>query len=134
VRRAFFTPDGKPRPEGPFRQGESVVVKITLEMNRLLSNVVVVDAFPAGFEIENPNLLTADGDLELDHSFGVDRCDMRDDRLVLFANPGRRKCSYAYVVRAVTAGSFALPPIGAECMYDTEIRSLHGGGEVKVVQ
>ncbi len=134
VRRTFLTPDGDVRPEIPFRQGESVVVKIALKIPRRLENVVVVDALPAGFEIENPNLLTTDGRVEKAKNFHVTRCDMRDDRIILFVDAWGKESSYRYVVRAVTAGRYALPPIGAECMYDSEIRSISGAGAVEVIR
>ena len=91
-----------------------------------LQNVVVVDAFPAGFAIGNPHLKTTDGKVVKDHRFGVERTDMRDDRLILFARPGSGRSTYTYVVRTVTQGTFALPPIAAECMYDSEVASVHG--------
>jgi hypothetical protein len=132
VSRAFLLPDGKPRPAGPFRQGEPVVVEIRLETPRRLENVVVVDPLPAGFEIENPNLLTADGREEAESRFGLVRSEARDDRLILFAHPQGGQSRYRYVARAVTQGRFALPPIAAECMYDSSIRCVRGSGTVEV--
>jgi len=63
-----------------------------------------------------------------------DRVEMRDDRLVLFANlrhVGTQE--YRYVVRAVTRGRFQLPALNAFCMYDPNIASTHGAGKVEIV-
>ena len=132
VRRSFLLPDGEPRAEGPFQQGEAVLVEVRLKTPRALRNVVVVDALPAGFEVENPHLVTADGKVVADRKFRLVRSDLRDDRLLLFANPQAGESTYRYVARAVTPGRFALPPIAAECMYDTALRSTHGAGEIEV--
>jgi uncharacterized protein YfaS (alpha-2-macroglobulin family) len=141
VRRRFLLPGGEPRPPGPFRQGEPFIIEIQLKTPRDLPNAVVVDALPAGFEIENPaletnearSILATAAPAEPDAaSFGCSRSEVRDDRLILFAHPGAGTSRHRYVARAVTAGTFALPPIAAECMYDSSIRSVHGGGQVEV--
>ena len=63
-----------------------------------------------------------------------DRVEMRDDRLLLFADLGRnRTYAYRYVARAVTKGSFTLPPVSASAMYDPDLASVHGAGTVEVV-
>ncbi|MBI4586282.1 MAG: alpha-2-macroglobulin family protein [Planctomycetes bacterium] len=134
VRRAFLRRDFKARPEGPFRRGETVLIRIELDCPSSLPNVVVVDALPAGFEIENPELATASGEVKKEGGLGLRHSDMRDDRLILFADPSSGKSSYTYVVRAVTPGLYTLPPIAAECMYDASIHSVHGGGKVEVVR
>lgn len=57
------------------------------------------------------------------------RMDVRDDRLVLFGDlSGAGTATMVYVCRAVTPGSFIVPPVTAECMYDAGRRSLFGGG------
>ncbi len=58
---------------------------------------------------------------------------MRDDRLVVFgALEPRESRKVVYAVRAVTAGTFTLPPVEAEAMYDPRIWAREQGGAVKV--
>ena len=158
VRRRFLHVDGRPLAEGTesdgspptalsegeaptdeadpdvlLRRGESFVVEIELQTSRSLRSVVVVDPLAAGCEIENPRLVTSDGRARVEHRFGLERSELRDDRLILFAHPGSGKSTYRYVARAVTPGRFVLPPIAAECMYDAAVHSVHGGGVVEVV-
>ena len=61
---------------------------------------------------------------------------MRDDRLLLFTSyaPPRKSHPFhwRYVVRAVTAGTFALPPIRASCMYEGGIESASGAGSIAI--
>ena len=134
VRREFLGREGKPIGDNRFRQGDTVVVEIRLKSGRALQNVVIVDALPAGFEIENPELVNSDGKTAEQGHLNLRRSDLRDDRLILFANPAEGESRYSYVVRAVTVGTFALPPVSAECMYDSSIHSLHGAGTVEVVR
>jgi len=95
-----------------------------------VENVAIVDALPAGLEAENPSLATSE---RPDHEGSEpDRIEFRDDRVVLFTFASSEKRTYRYALRAITAGSFELPPIQASCMYDEAIASVHAGGRVEV--
>ena len=54
--------------------------------------------------------------------------DVRDDRLVLMADLPAGASSYTYLARAVTPGTYIIPPVRGECMYDISIHSLGSGG------
>jgi hypothetical protein len=61
--------------------------------------------------------------------------DIRDDRLLLFTNlAGNQTKGFYYLLRVVNQGTYQLPVIGAEAMYDKEYHSYHGAGLVKVLQ
>jgi len=61
--------------------------------------------------------------------------DIRDDRLILFTSLGKRSArAFYYTARAVTRGSFVLPNVQAEAMYDPTILSLSGAGRLEVVE
>jgi uncharacterized protein YfaS (alpha-2-macroglobulin family) len=65
--------------------------------------------------------------------FHDNRVDMRDDRMVVMGRlsaPGTGK--YIYSVRAVTPGSFVVPPARGECMYDFGINSIGESGRLDV--
>ena len=103
-----------------------------------MGNLVIEDVLPAGLEPENERLATAatkvDSDREetLPGLSGV-RLDMRDDRVVVTCGmPGAGKARCSYLARAVTAGSFALPPVRAEQMYDLNLNAMSGAGRVVV--
>jgi uncharacterized protein YfaS (alpha-2-macroglobulin family) len=60
--------------------------------------------------------------------------DLREDRLLLFIGrlgQGESE-TYSYSMRAVSAGTFVLPPLAAEGMYNPEIHALTGTGTVIV--
>ncbi|NNG28209.1 MAG: hypothetical protein HKM87_11820, partial [Ignavibacteriaceae bacterium] len=98
-------------------------------------NIIISDLIPAGFEIENPRLNPA---TELTwapkYPLSVDYMDIRDDRLLLFTNLSRNKTNeFYYLLRVVNQGTYQLPVIGAEAMYDQEYHSYHGAGVINIL-
>jgi uncharacterized protein YfaS (alpha-2-macroglobulin family) len=134
VRRRFLSREGQEVHRTRIPQGEVVVVEIALTNEMPIRNIVVSDLLPAGFEIENPRLATTEQLPWLEGpAFEPERIEMRDDRMLVFTSlesPGSH--SFRYLVRAVTAGRFVLPPIQASCMYHPGISSVHGSGTVEV--
>jgi uncharacterized protein YfaS (alpha-2-macroglobulin family) len=60
---------------------------------------------------------------------GDARLDVRDDRMILFGHlPISGRARHVYAARAVVPGTFVLPPVRAECMYDPGTCSLWGPG------
>ena len=137
-------------------QGAKVTVTLFVKPEAAMTSLVLADIVPGGFEIDNPALIP-DGDSGAQEISGIDpktgkalplpdgfknarslgrigaRTEMRDDRLLLFmdsmpAGPS----AYTYTLRAVSKGTFVLPPVSAEDMYDPSIRALTPTGEVAV--
>ena len=138
IRRSFFNyKTGRQIPDYRFYQGELIVCKIELTgYDRNAENIVITDLIPAGFEIENPRLNPA---TELKwipkNPMNVQYMDIRDDRLLLFTELVRNQTKdFYYMLRVVNQGTYQLPVIGAEAMYDQEYHSYHGAGVVKVLQ
>lgn len=118
------------------RRGDLLTATVTLTSadGREHRNVVVEDLLPAGFEIENPRLATSAAQgAHQDRNDQPSHVEIRDDRLVLVGDlSAQRPLVHRYLVRAVAAGSFALPPIVAECMYDRSIRARAGAGTLAI--
>ncbi len=118
------------------KQGDLVIVKIVVDpKGRGLDNIAIEDLLPAGLEVENANLATAQivPWLKEKSDWCVHR-DIRDDRVVLFTGPLTARSVFYYAARAVTPGHYVVPPITAECMYDPEIRSVNGRAAMEVRQ
>jgi uncharacterized protein YfaS (alpha-2-macroglobulin family) len=128
VRRRWLNRDGQGINPESIQVGDLVIVEATLKSSgrNTIPNIAIVDALPGGFEIENPRLRTSDQTLK---SEPADHVQFQDDRVVLFATARPRDAIFRYVLRAVTAGSFAVPPIQASCMYNESISSIHGSGQ-----
>ncbi|MFI5237647.1 MAG: alpha-2-macroglobulin, partial [Ignavibacteriales bacterium] len=138
IRRSFYNyKTGRLIPDRRFYQGELIVCKIELSgFERSAENIVITDLIPAGFEIENPRLNPA---TELKwlpkNPINVQYLDIRDDRLLLFTDLKRNQTNeFYYLLRVVNLGTYQLPVIGAEAMYDQEYHSYNGAGVVKILK
>ena len=134
LRRSFFARAGKTLNMNKIKQGEIIVVDISIDASLAYKNVLVEDLLPACFEIENPRIVTSETvEWIKKDMFEPGHIDIRDDRLLLFTDlPGTNNMHYRYVVRAVTKGKFILPAISASCMYDPSIMSVSGQGNIEV--
>ncbi len=137
ARRYYYDRFGNQLNSNRFRQGDLIVCQLSLKGGpQRVENVAISDLIPSGFEIENPRL-TPSADLSWIESrknrYTPDYLDVRDDRLLLFLNIGAfQQRDYYYLLRVVNTGTFELPALGAEAMYDPDYRSYHGGGRVVV--
>ncbi|MEM5516792.1 alpha-2-macroglobulin [Henriciella sp. AS95] len=122
-------------------QGDQLVVSmvITPEQNRT-NPMIVADLLPAGFEIETV-LKPADGDREgsTDGAFAwlgkIDQpntAEARDDRFVAAIDVRDKAVRLAYVVRAVTPGSFAIPGVNVEDMYRPDVFARSAPGRITI--
>lgn len=137
VRRRFTDRSGKPISPRRIPQGRLVVVEIEIPGQQSLDNVVIEDLLPAGLEIENAHFTTSeqiDGDREA-AGVVVDRTEARDDRMLAFVHlrpsPSGVRV-FRYAARAVTPGTFTLPPVQVSCMYDPDIVARGGAGILSV--
>ena len=136
VTREYLDIDGKPLNYRKVKHGDLIVGKITMKaLNKNLENVIIDDMLPAGFEIENPRILTrAKIPWVAKQDYRPDYVDMRDDRLLIYTSLTKNKYTiYYYTLRAVTKGHFTLPPVSAECMYDPSYTSVQSSGMITIV-
>lgn len=133
VRRIYRDSGGQVLPAGSRVQlGQTISVQLTVENKGTgdIANVALVDRIAGGWEIENPRL-GRDGSvpgINPEELWGLDHLEVRDDRIEAFGTvpPGVRHLHYA--VRAVAAGTFTIPPVEAEAMYEPRIWARETGG------
>ncbi len=111
-------------------QGDQFVVQLTVSPKQRRNNpVIIADLLPAGFEIETV-LRTVDGAREYapDGAFAwigqidqAETAEARDDRFVAAIDVIDEDRKLAYVVRAVTPGTFTMPGAVAEDMYRPDV-------------
>ncbi len=137
VDRSWRRADGSPVDFAAHALGEPVyvVVHLTNTTRSSISNVALVDRIPAGWEIENPRLgrgALPDWADKL-RPWSREHMNLRDDRLEIFGSiPGGRTVSTVYVVRAVTSGTFQIPDVTAEAMYEPDQWARETGPEIQV--
>jgi hypothetical protein len=139
ITREYFLPDGtQVDPElEPIAQNERLVVVLTVTPGQLGSGQFLVsDPLPAGFEIENPNLSAGDG--ASDYNWlalnAANHVEARTDQYVAAYRyfSDFNTFTTAYVVRAVTPGTFVLPGAAVEDMYRPEFRANTASGQIEV--
>jgi len=135
--RDYYTPTGEPIALEDVKQNDRFVVVLTVTPSTLGSGqYVVADPLPAGFEIENPNLLAGSGVADLSW-LTVDtpaHFEARTDQYVAAFRftASAATVTTAYLVRAVTPGTFVLPGATVEDMYRPELRGNTDAGTIEV--
>ena len=156
IERSYFTLDGKPFALASASGGAAdltqnqrliAVVKVVPD-DAKEGRIIVVDRLPAGLEIENPRLIEGASLKSMPWLEGTrmpEHVEFRDDRFVAALDLSRKAddggngkkagdaLTFAYMVRAVSPGSFVHPAATVEDMYRPErfARTASGRLEVK---
>ncbi len=124
--------------------GARVRVRLTMVADSRRTHVAMLDPMPAGFEAINPALATSEPIPQADpaDSFAsrfwwyrwFDHQNLRDDRAEAFATwLGAGSYEYTYVTRAITPGTFVVPPARAEQMYEPEVFGRSANTTVTII-
>jgi uncharacterized protein YfaS (alpha-2-macroglobulin family) len=139
IERAYYTLEGEAADPAKAKQNDRfvVVLKIT-DAKPQFARVIVADHLPAGFEIDNPRLVSS-GDANalpwVTDGTEAAHTEFRDDR---FAAAYERRAdspavfAAAYVVRAVTPGKYVLPQASVEDMYRPDRFGRTATGRIEI--
>jgi alpha-2-macroglobulin len=139
IERLYYTLDGEPADVTKVKQNERfvVVLKIT-EGQPTFGRIIIADYLPAGFEIDNPRLVSS-GDTGalswIEDAKDPENSEFRDDRFTAaFSRSASDKAVFtvAYVVRAVSPGKYVLPQAYVEDMYRPDRFGRTGVGSVEI--
>jgi uncharacterized protein YfaS (alpha-2-macroglobulin family) len=139
ITRRYFTPEGEPVETASVAVGTRLVAVIEVRpLEDGGGRIMVNDPLPAGFEIENPNLLRG-GDLAglgwLGETAVADHAEFRADRFLAALTAGSTApLRLAYRVRAATPGEFHHPAAGVEDMYRPDRRARTAPGRLIVTE
>jgi uncharacterized protein YfaS (alpha-2-macroglobulin family) len=139
IERLYYTLDGDRADVGKAAQNQrfAVVLRIT-EPQPQFGRIIVSDYLPAGFEIDNPRLVSSGdtGTLSwITEAAEPVHSEFRDDH---FSAAFERKAgnpsvfTVAYVVRAISPGKYILPQAYVEDMYRPDRFGRTGTGSVEV--
>lgn len=146
--KTFWTMGGTPADLANLHQNDRLIVELTGQMDHnTYRQMGLIDLLPAGLEIEQA-LGSEDGKpyAYLNTLMDTTMADVRDDRFVASFNIGSSYVSdedkkkpepkpvfrIAYVVRAVTTGTFVLPAGVVEDMYSPTVRARTTMGSVTI--
>ncbi|MGH6824405.1 MG2 domain-containing protein [Methyloceanibacter sp.] len=139
IERSFHTLGGADAEVTHAKQNQRFVVllKIT-DAQPQFARVALIDYLPAGFEIDNPRLVSSGdtGTLDWIEDAGTPvHTEFRDDRFTAAfdrTNSDPAVFTVAYVVRAVSPGDYVLPQAEVEDMYRPDRFGRTGTGKVGV--
>ncbi|BCJ90244.1 alpha-2-macroglobulin [Terrihabitans soli] len=138
VTRAYYTLAGEEVDPSKVAQNTRLVVVLQIEETAEQNGrLLVVDHLPGGFEIDNPRLVTS-AEVKLlpwlDQNYAPGHAEFRDDRFVAAFNRTGEDTDMvaAYIVRAVSPGTYVHPPATVEDMYRIERFGRSDSGTVEV--
>ncbi|WP_082638975.1 alpha-2-macroglobulin family protein [Lysobacter antibioticus] len=135
VGRKYYTTEGKEWSGGGLVEGEALIVQVTIKARRAMPDALLTDLLPAGLEIENFNLgdakqwagVVVDG-IEISERSSaaeVRHEEFRDDRYIAALKLEQNQTARVfYLVRAVTPGTYTVPPSLVEDMYRPDLRGV----------
>ena len=149
VNREYLTLDGRPANLRSLRQNDRLIVSLSgRNVEGGYHEVALLDLLPAGFEIESVlTEETAKPFRFLPKLTETRIAEARDDRFFASLNLGRRgyrmwwdseeqrvanSYQVAYIVRAVTPGSFVLPAVHVSDMYAPRVYARSAMGRVEI--
>ena len=139
ISRAYYTLDGEEANVSEVKQNERYVVVLTIKpKNDINTRMMVTDLLPAGFEIDNPGLVNSAslGNFDWLPETEAAHLEFRYDRFLAAIDryPGDTSdVTLAYVVRAVTPGTYDHPAASVEDMYRPDLYARSAAGKMKVL-
>lgn len=136
ITREYYTMEGAMIDPASVPRGSRLVTVLTVQpFEKTGARLMVDDPLPAGFEIDNPNLIRA-GDIAaldwLDPQAG-EHSEFRSDRFLTALDwRSDKPFQLAYIVRAITPGSYHHPAATVEDMYRPRYRARTAAGRVTV--
>lgn len=136
--RSYYTLEGEPADPASVAAGTRLVAVLEVApLGPREARLMVSDPLPAGFEIDNPNLIRTGDIRALDWLEPAEarHTEFRADRfLAAVDHYGDQPFRLAYIVRAVSPGSFRHPAASVEDMYRPEFMAWTGAGRVTVTE
>jgi uncharacterized protein YfaS (alpha-2-macroglobulin family) len=136
ITRAYYTLDGEPVTPDAVATGTRLVAVLTVQpFGRQGGRFIVNDPLPAGFEIDNPNLLRGGDISALDWLDPVSTrtAQFLQERFVAAVDWDSSDIfRLAYIVRAVSPGTYHHPAASIEDMYRPQIRARSETGTLTV--
>ena len=137
ITRSYYTPEGAPLDPGLMAQGQRMVAVLEIQpYDENGGRLIITDPLPAGFEIDNPNLIEAGEIAGLDWLEGGVPTEMTEFRADRFAASvewsSASSFRLAYRLRAVTPGQFHQPAATVSDFYRPERRGWTDSATVTV--
>ncbi|MFG0380188.1 alpha-2-macroglobulin [Pseudomonas sp. zbq_18] len=129
IERGYYDLSGNALDLSDLRSGQLVLVHLAVRAEERVPDALVVDLLPAGLELENQNLAQSAASLEdaggalkdwlkAMQNAPIKHQEFRDDRFVAAVDVNSYDSTHLlYLARAVTPGTYRVPPPQVESMY-----------------
>ncbi len=139
ITRSYYTLTGDPVDVASVKVGTRLVTVLQVTpFEKGEARLMVSDPLPAGFEIDNPNLMSAGETSSMDWltaETNVSNAEFRQDRfLTAIDRYDNTSFKLAYVVRAISPGVFHHPAASVEDMYRPDYRARTDAGQITITQ
>lgn len=139
ITRSYYTMDGQPAALDGAKVGDRMVAVLEITpFGKGEARLMVNDPLAAGFEIDNSDLITGGSVSALDFldlTTDVAHSEFRQDRfLTAIDRTDNSSFRLAYVVRAVSPGTYHQPAASVEDMYRPDLNAHTDAGTVTVIK
>ncbi|MCP9481018.1 alpha-2-macroglobulin family protein [Shimia sp. CNT1-13L.2] len=136
IDRSYYTTEGLEVDPATIKTGDRLVTVLRISpISDTGARLMINDPLPAGFEIDNPNLLSSGDIKSLDwlKPANAQNAEFRSDRFLAAVDwTSRNAFELAYVVRAISPGSFHHPAASVEDMYRPQYRANTAAGRIVI--
>lgn len=123
VHRVFVNADGKE--VSSFKVGDEITVNLTIRSSKeSVSDVVLVDLLPTGFELTSKTPTISSG--------YFDYYDLREDRHLFYLPVSTSVTTVSYQMKPVVSGTFVVPPLYAEGISRLDLTGLSKAEKITV--
>ncbi|GGW33571.1 hypothetical protein GCM10011452_22630 [Gemmobacter lanyuensis] len=139
ITRQYYTLEGAPVTPDQVKVGTRLVAVLEVTpFGTGEARLMVSDPLPAGFEIDNPNLISG-GNVQALDGLGLlaetSHTEFRQDRfLAALDRYDNAPFRLGYIVRAVSPGQFTHPSASVEDMYRPDFRAQSGTGQITITE
>ncbi len=111
------------------KQGDELEVrlKVRATSKSYISNTVLIDLLPAGFEVIRDSVVRGGYD-----TWNEDYTDIREDRVIFYAGFANTESILTYNVKVTASGSFTIPSASVASMYNPKILSYTKASHIVV--
>jgi uncharacterized protein YfaS (alpha-2-macroglobulin family) len=138
IERQYYDTDGTPVDMNDAQTGDRLVAVVTVHpAEERGARLMINDPLPAGFEIDNPNLLRQGdiGAFDWLRPSETQMTEFRADRFLAAVDwQSDAPIELAYVIRAISPGDFHHPAAVVEDMYQPQYRANTASGRVSVMR
>jgi alpha-2-macroglobulin len=139
ITRSYYTLAGEPASLEGLRSGDRLVAVLEVTpFGKGEARLMVNDPLPAGLEIDNPNLISGGSVAALDFldlASEVTHSEFRQNRfLTAIDRSDNTPFRLAYIVRAVSPGTFHHPAASVEDMYRPDFTAHTDAGTVTIAE